>query len=331
MQKDLSEIELICIDDGSTDDSTAILEFWKSRDSRLQVLHQSNQGPGVARNVGLDAAKGEYVCFLDADDTIASGAALQQAYKQAKADGLDILLTDSSSMAENGNVTLRETGFVRELLPNASVFEPDALGASLYIVAQGAPWAKFFRRGFLGAKKLRFPPLKRTEDLPFVQMSLSLARRIGVMLVPTINHRMGVATSLEATKDETPLIFAEADRIFRSSLTKHGLLDRFRCAANVSLLVNIAYCLHMVRRFSSFRAIAQYCAEKFPELNLKGDEVGIRTFHASFKRVSSVAAAANDMNSLAEIFADVQVSKRLRSLRDSSNADLAVKSAESAS
>ncbi|MBS7286562.1 MAG: glycosyltransferase [Kiritimatiellae bacterium] len=327
MQRELPEIELICVDDGSTDDSSAILKLWKGRDSRLHVLNQTNQGPGVARNAGMDVAKGEYICFLDADDTIASGAALQQAYSQATVDKLDILLADSSNMSETGTVTLFNAGFVRELLPKASVFKPDALGAGLYIVSQGAPWAKLFRRGFLAAKNFRFPPLKRTEDLPFVQMALSIACRIGVMLVPIVNHRMGVSTSLESTKDDTPLIFAEAERIFRSSLSRRRLLGRFRRAADVSHLVNIAYCLHMVRRFSSFRAIARYCAEKFPELNLKGDEVGIRSFYGSFKRVSSVVEAVNDADSLAEIFAEVQASKRLRSLRDLSKEELAAKEA----
>ena len=98
MQKDIPEIEVICIDDGSTDDSAVILDFWGKRDSRLNIIHQKNQGPGVARNAGLEAAKGEYVFFLDADDRLSSGAALRQAYERVKADDLDVLVADGLVM-----------------------------------------------------------------------------------------------------------------------------------------------------------------------------------------------------------------------------------------
>ena len=67
-QQTLHEIEIICIDDGSTDDSLRILQEYTKKESRLQILTQKNQGAGAARNCGLRAAKGLYLSFLDADD-----------------------------------------------------------------------------------------------------------------------------------------------------------------------------------------------------------------------------------------------------------------------
>ena len=64
----LKEIEIICVDDGSEDNSLAILEKFSQLDSRIVVKHQSNSGAGAARNCGLKFAKGKYLTFLDADD-----------------------------------------------------------------------------------------------------------------------------------------------------------------------------------------------------------------------------------------------------------------------
>lgn len=64
----LKEIEIICIDDGSTDSSLNVLENYKKKDKRIIVLQQQNLGAGAARNKGLDLARGKYLSFLDADD-----------------------------------------------------------------------------------------------------------------------------------------------------------------------------------------------------------------------------------------------------------------------
>lgn len=63
-------IEIICVDDGSTDNSITILEKWKKKDNRINVIHQENNGPSSARNKGLEYAHGDYITFVDADDFV---------------------------------------------------------------------------------------------------------------------------------------------------------------------------------------------------------------------------------------------------------------------
>ena len=320
MQKEIPEIEVVCIDDGSTDDSAEILEFWEKRDPRLHVVRQKNQGAGVARNAGLDVAKGEYIFFLDADDRLSSGTALRQAYEQAQEDNLDILLADGSIIGESGELERHAAYLCRKLVPEERVFVPDALGADLYIIAPMAPCAKLFRRKFIEEKNLRFPALKRSEDFPMVQLALSLAERLGVMAQPLCCRRTGVATSLESTKDEAPLAFAEAERLFRLCLKERGLVDRFVRAADVSLLLNLAYNLRKVNCFSSFSAISRICAETLPKLRIKGDETDAESFTSAFKFVKDVAAAAGNPDILADMFSESLAARRVSLALGSSRA-----------
>ena len=66
----LKDIEVICVDDGSTDGSGKILDEFAARDRRLKVIHQENAGVSAARNRGIKAARGRYLTFVDADDRI---------------------------------------------------------------------------------------------------------------------------------------------------------------------------------------------------------------------------------------------------------------------
>ena len=83
VNQSLRDIEIICINDGSTDNSFKILEEYKSKEIRLQVLSQKNGGQSKARNAGLEVATGEYIYFLDSDDYIKTDA-LEILYKIAK-------------------------------------------------------------------------------------------------------------------------------------------------------------------------------------------------------------------------------------------------------
>ena len=88
----LRDLEVLCIDDGSKDGSAALLETWSRKDGRIRVLSfPENRGPSAARNAGLDAAKGDFIGFVDSDDFVdpdffekLCGAALREGADVAK-------------------------------------------------------------------------------------------------------------------------------------------------------------------------------------------------------------------------------------------------------
>ena len=86
----LKDIEIICIDDGSTDGSAEIISEFAENDERIRLIKQNNRGAGAARNAGIKVAKGEYIAFLDADDYYPSNDTLARIYGAAKANNADI-------------------------------------------------------------------------------------------------------------------------------------------------------------------------------------------------------------------------------------------------
>lgn len=86
----LKDIEILCVDDGSTDGSLAILQEYEGKDSRVAVITQAHAGQSAARNSGLNYACGEYIYFIDSDDLLELNA-LDTAYKIAKDNNLDII------------------------------------------------------------------------------------------------------------------------------------------------------------------------------------------------------------------------------------------------
>lgn len=99
------DIEILLVDDGSTDDSGLICDEYASRDSRIKVLHRKNGGPSVARNAALDVSKGEYVTFVDADDVIHEDyiATLYRNLCDAEADISSVGLATSENAVVSGS------------------------------------------------------------------------------------------------------------------------------------------------------------------------------------------------------------------------------------
>ena len=87
LTQDLSNIEVICVDDGSTDRTAYIVEQLAEVDARLRLVSQKNAGPGAARNAGIDAARGEFLCFMDGDDLYEEASYLRELYEGARDNG----------------------------------------------------------------------------------------------------------------------------------------------------------------------------------------------------------------------------------------------------
>ena len=88
----LKEIEIICVNDGSTDNSFTILKEYASKDNRIKIIDKENEGQGYARKLGLDNASGEYILFCDSDDYYAELTAFEELYNYIEKVKIDVVI-----------------------------------------------------------------------------------------------------------------------------------------------------------------------------------------------------------------------------------------------
>ncbi len=269
----LRDIEVILVDDGSTDASGAILADYALTDSRVSVILQSGLGAGAARNAGLDRACGEYLSFLDADDFFELQL-LESAYERCIECDADVALFKARSFDEASEKMRTEDGFLRmDLVPDSATFSRADVPDHILNIVVPAAWNKMFKRSFVVRQKLRFQHLHRANDLFFTRMALATASRITVVDEYLVNYRVGVFDSLQATVDEAPLEFFEALRALHSGLVEAGVLsDIERSFVNDAVAVCL-YNLHQVERLGSFRSVYEFLkGEGLRELGIAGQQ-----------------------------------------------------------
>jgi glycosyltransferase involved in cell wall biosynthesis len=165
MGQTLRDIEIICVDDGSTDRSTEILDEYAKKDSRITVIHQSNGGPSKARNTGIDTATGEYILFLDSDDIIKPTLCetTTNIADQEQADQTYFLFDTSLKPMRKKCDQFLMKGLRNEL-------RDCDLSQNILV------WSRLWRTKFIQQGKLRFPPdiIYGYEDAIFVWHAISL-------------------------------------------------------------------------------------------------------------------------------------------------------------
>lgn len=223
----LSDLECICVDDGSTDSSPAILADYAARDSRFTVLTQENRGPGLARNAGLAAATGEYVSFLDSDDYFAP-AFLSEMTARADETQADAVICQAVEFDTATGRELPSDWMLKKQYLPGDVFAPGDIAAYLFQFTYGMAWDKLYRRDWLLSTGILFPDLRNSEDLAFVFPSLLAARRIAILPKVFIHHRVNRAASVSNTRRKQPDAAYRAFELVEAYLTGHGLMPTYR-------------------------------------------------------------------------------------------------------
>ena len=186
----LDDVELICINDGSTDNSLEILKEYASRDPRIIIIDKPNGGYGQSMNMGLDRARGEYIGIVESDD-FADSVMFEKLYEVAKANDCDIVRSNRYDLTEAGS---RYNEILRGL-PYGTVFCPEEEQA----IFDPAPciWTSIYRRDFLEENGIRFleTPGASFQDTGFVYKSLIAAKRMMLVKDAYLHYRMDNAGS----------------------------------------------------------------------------------------------------------------------------------------
>ena len=179
LYQSLEDIEIICINDGSTDNSQQILDNYAKKDKRIKVIHQDNKKQGAARNRGVEIATGEYIGYVDSDDWVDFDY-YEELYYAAKKHNLDIALATNIRIG-NGK-TKKRLKIEKEQIAYSLQEKIDLCNQ----FNNECPTNKIYRRDFLLKNNIIWPEGVYCEDKIYTLKAVFWAN--GIVSVPDVNY-----------------------------------------------------------------------------------------------------------------------------------------------
>lgn len=201
----LKDIELICVDDESTDNSLELLNELQGKYNFIKIFTQKNQGSGKARNHGISKAQGEYIAFLDADDVFLDEDALEKMYFYGSKNNADIVCANLKRIRQNGDL---ETNYDFKNTKFTYFNKKDVVLPIEY----GIPFAFYrniFKREFIEKHEIIFPDLIRGQDPIFMANALVNTDELYVLSADLYgyNHSVGGGVNIKVNTYEKKLAY----------------------------------------------------------------------------------------------------------------------------
>ena len=232
----LTDIEIICVNDGSTDGSLAILNKFAADDFRIKVINQNNKGQSAARNAGLSAAKGEYIGFLDSDD-FADNSMFEKLYYSAKKNDSDLIMcavnlyNDKTSQVSSDDPYFGLKIFEQQTNSDMffdNVFSYEQCKDFLFRICV-VPWNKLIKANFLKENNIKFVEGLSFEDNIFCLELLLKAKRISLFKDALPFYRISTQHSLTyGVNDEVKLDVFKIFDYMQSVLEQNNAYTAFK-------------------------------------------------------------------------------------------------------
>ena len=258
----LKNIEIICVDDGSTDGSLNILKQYADTDKPFVILKQKKFAAAVARNNGIKIAKGKYIIFLDSDDYFEQDL-IEASVKQAEKFNADMVIFKTDAFDNiSGKIS-----FLNDKISSLKKYQyktfcykdiPEDILNSFLI----APWNKLYRKSFLDKYGFQFQNVKRTNDLLFTSQTLVTAERIVLLDKVLVHYRVGQTKNLQSGNSKTPLDFYKALYELKKYLDQTCLYkDVYKSYLKMVLDV-VFYNLNSINSDEKFEELMQFLKQK---------------------------------------------------------------------
>ncbi len=191
------DLEIICVDDGSTDTSPEILKEYAARDRRIKIHTKANEGKGAAsaRNLGMDYAGGAYIQFLDSDDFFEQ-TMLERMHQKAVETDADIVICGADRYDEKeSRITRGYTSINLSLAPNKDSFSWRDVPDILYQMADTVTWNKLYKKSLLDENHLRYEAIPISDDQYVPALGLLYAKRLAVVDQALVHYRFNTGSS----------------------------------------------------------------------------------------------------------------------------------------
>lgn len=187
LNQTLDNIEVILIDDGSTDDSLQIIQQYSKKYSNIKYKSKKNEGQAIARNIGIEMATGEFICFVDSDDYIENNM-LEMLYKDAIKNNSDIVVCDYIEDYQNKKI-LRKSLYV-----NSDTIQ------KRYILSVAGPCSKIIKAEIFKQNNIRFLENNIYEDLAIIPALALYTDKISYCEIPLYYYVIRPNSTMQQTK-----------------------------------------------------------------------------------------------------------------------------------
>lgn len=203
-------LEIILVDDGSPDNCPQICDEWAKKDNRIIVIHKENAGVSSARNLGLDKATGEYVTFVDSDDTI--DESMYEKMMKLMKDNVDLVFCRFKFISLNGEIENVKEINITELEKDKNNVESFYYRPTKYYKNQntmGSIWRVIFRNKLLKTNNLNFNTgIKIQEDKEFVLRVLNCCNGVKVLDENLYNYYQTPNSALTNSKNYKNIVYS---------------------------------------------------------------------------------------------------------------------------
>lgn len=231
LSQTLQDIEIICIDDGSTDNSLELLKLYAQNDPRIVIIEQENQGQSSARNAGLSVAKGEYIGFVDSDDWV-DKTMFEKLYQNAKMFKSDIAMCSMATFDERtGTISTKFNHITLDLFPESfenRTFKYDETLDFIFRISACVVY-KIYRKDFLKKHNINFPgEFLFAEDNIFSLETFLKAQKCSLLREELYFYRICSDTSTVYGSDFKKLPLFEVHKKCRNVLKQNDLYNKVK-------------------------------------------------------------------------------------------------------
>lgn len=290
------DLEIICVDDCSTDNSLNILDYFSNKDNRIKVLYNSyKMGPGASRNKGIEIASGEYIQFLDSDDWL-DEECIQKLYVQAKNNNLDVLMFKLINYVQDDDIFYKDDYYSMTCAERYfdKCFNYETLPAYLVFKIPNSPCNKLFKTSLIKDNDVKFPEGLIHEDNPFFFEVFFLAKKIMISDNYFYNRRIR-SKSITQKRDTSIEDIIPIVNIVLDYFMNNGLYEVYKKYLLNYVIRNLKSKFYLIypQYKEEFYDLMRSSMDKYLEVYHLGDDFGELLYRPN-KRFYNLIIASNN-------------------------------------
>lgn len=264
LNQTLKELQLICINSSSTDNSAQILKKYAQSDDRITIVNREHNTLANARNIGLSLAYGEYVYFLTPDNFIELNL-LELSYNKANLNDLDVVIFgcnfyNNTTKVYSNSVCSIPNGIKAENIHCNEIFSYKDMTNTLFNTFANVVCNRLFKTSFLKENNLCFNKLNQLDDLFLINYSLIISNKISVINEVLVYNRIG--KSIEHISQElNPIDIFTALKMLKTSMLELGKYKELKKSFIIFIVSNAIDNLNLQETYDDFKIVYEYISD----------------------------------------------------------------------